>query len=207
MHLSRNNWFTSNSFCCRLVFVASRGIIPFTIIWRCFNRFWKSSAIQISPSDISSGLSVSRLFVPQFITTYLSDCGRGILFDLHSTFWVLSPPIPQFTVSLQKFSSRYFYISLSLQQWSLLWQQSMYCFLLSGVLHVYYVYSATRFCKIFQLTVFFVSHQSSTTKTPFTHFISLQKSVLFFLCMLNWHCRFTSALEESVPSLTHCCCL
>ena len=138
------SWFTSNSFFLRLVFIASRGMNPLAIIWRCFNLFWKSSKIQISPSDILSELSVSELFVPQFIITHLSDCSRGILLDLHRRFRVLSPPIPQFTVSLLKFCPRHFYASLSLQQWS------MYCFLLSGVLHVYYVYSATHFCKIFQ---------------------------------------------------------
>ena len=108
MHLSRNNWFTSNSFCLRMVFIVSRGISPSITIWRCFNLFWKNSAIQISPSDILSGLYVSRLFVPQFITTYLSDCGKGILLDLHIPFWVLSPTIPQFMVSLLKFLSQTF---------------------------------------------------------------------------------------------------
>ena len=89
IYLSCNNWFTSNSFCLRLVFIASRGISPLTTIRSCFILFWKSSAIQISPSDISSGLSVSSLLVPQFIITYLSDCGRGLLIDLYRTFRVL----------------------------------------------------------------------------------------------------------------------
>ena len=198
MHLSYNNCFTSNSFCLRLVFVASRGIIPLTIIWRCFNRFWKSKQRDTNKSvGYFARLSVSRLSVHSLLPHTWVTGRRTVRSGFYRHLRHLC----------RNFRPRHFYISLSLQQWSLLWQQSMYCFLLSGVLHVYYVYSATRFCKIFQLTVFFVSHQSSTTKTPFTHFISLQKSVLFYLCMLNWHCRFTSALEESVPSLTHCCCL
>ena len=102
------SWFTSNNFFLRLVFIAPRGINPLAIMWRCFNLFWKSSAIQISPSVILSELSVSELFVSQFIITHLSDCGRGILLDLHRRFWVLSPPIPQFMVSLLKFSSQAF---------------------------------------------------------------------------------------------------
>ena len=157
MYLSYNNCFTSNSFCLRLVFIASQWITPFTTLWRCFNLFWKSSAIQISPSDVLSGLSVSRLVIPQFITTYLSEFGRGIL-NLHRTFWVLSLPIPQFTVTLLKFSSRTFLYFIKLEAMEsptttvnvLLWQLLVWCFLLSGVLHVYYAYLVTRFCKIFQ---------------------------------------------------------
>ena len=70
--------------------------------------------MQISPSDVLSGLSVSRLFISQFITTYLSEFGRGIL-NLHRTFWVLLLPIPQFTVSLLKFLSRTFLYLIKLE--------------------------------------------------------------------------------------------
>lgn len=45
-----------------------------------------------------------RLLVPQVITTHLRDHVRGIFLDLRRTFWVFLPPIPQFMVSLLKFS-------------------------------------------------------------------------------------------------------
>ena len=106
VHLSCSYWFTSNIFYLHVVFIASWRISPLTAIWRSFILFWRNSAIQISQLDISSGLSVSRLLIPQCITAYLSDCGRGIFLDLHKIFWVLSPLILQFTASLLKVSSQ-----------------------------------------------------------------------------------------------------
>ena len=32
--------------------------------------------------------------------TYICDCGRGMLSDLHEAPWILLPPISQFEVSL-----------------------------------------------------------------------------------------------------------
>ena len=99
MHLSCSYWFTSDSFCLRLS--------PLTTIWRCFILFFKEQR------DTNESVRyILRQDCPclgcscQFITTYLSVCGRGIFLDLHRTFWVLSPLIPQFTVSLLKFSSQ-----------------------------------------------------------------------------------------------------
>ena len=60
--------------------------------------------IQISLLNISSGLSMCRLFVQQVTTTHLRDRVRGLFLDLCGTFWVFLPPIPQFMVSLLKFS-------------------------------------------------------------------------------------------------------
>ena len=151
MHLPRSNWFTSNSFCLRLVFIGSRWIRPLNTVWRCFIPFWKKNAIQISPSDISSGLSVARLFVPEFITTYLSGCGRGILLDLHRTFWVLSPLIPQFTLSLLKFSSQTFsYLIKPAAMKFPMTTVDVLLFAFRSALHVCYAFPAISFCKIFQ---------------------------------------------------------
>ena len=80
-------------------------ISPLTTIRRCFIHISRNRAIQISPSNFSSVLSVYRLFVLQFVTTYLSDCGRGIFLDLHRMFWGSSPPVPQFMASLLNFST------------------------------------------------------------------------------------------------------
>ena len=67
--------------------------------------FLRASAIQKRPSAIFSESSVSRLFVPQLFKAYSSDCDRGMYSALYNTFWILSPPIPQFIV----FSSKNLY--------------------------------------------------------------------------------------------------
>ena len=119
MHLSYNNCFTSNSFCLRLVFVASRGIIPLTIIWRCFNRFWKSKQRDTNKSvGYFARLSVSRLSVHSLLPHTWVTGRRTVRSGFYRHLRHLC----------RNFRPRHFYISLSLQQWSLLWQQLMYCF-------------------------------------------------------------------------------
>ena len=105
VHLLSSSSFTINNFCLLAVFCSSRGRIPFITILRWFILFLRASAMQKRPSAIFSESSVSRLFVPQLITTYSSDCGRGMFSALHNTFWTLSSPTPQFIV----FSSKNLY--------------------------------------------------------------------------------------------------
>ena len=104
----------------------------------------------MSPTDISSGLSMSRLFVPQFITTYLSDCGIGILLDLYRTSWVLSLLIPRFTVSLLKFSSQTFpyLIKPATMEFPMTTADVLLFAFRSATCLL--CYPVTRFCKIFQ---------------------------------------------------------
>ena len=64
--------------------------------------------------------SVSRLFVPQLIKMYSSDCSSGIFPALHNMYWILSPPIPQFIVlSLKNLYQMLEYLWENLQQWYL----------------------------------------------------------------------------------------
>ena len=105
VHLLSSSSFTINNFCLLTVLCSSRGRIPFITILRWFILFLRANAIQRRSSAIFSESSVSWLFVPQLITTYSSDCGRGMFSALHNTFWTLSPPIPQFIV----FSSKNLY--------------------------------------------------------------------------------------------------
>ena len=148
MHLSRNSWFTSINVCLCLVFIVLQEISPLTTIWRCFIRFWKNSAIQISPSAFRQdclypGCSYHSLLPHTWVTMvewyyYISTERFGFYCHLFHSFrylcWIFFP--------------RHFYTSLSLQRRSLLWQLSMCCFLLSGVLHIYYAYSTSPFCKV-----------------------------------------------------------
>ena len=95
--------FTINDFCLLTVFCSSRGRIPFITTLRWFILFLRASAIQKRPSAIFSESSVSRLFVPQLVKMYSSDCGRGMYSALHNTFWILSPPIPVYCVFIEEF--------------------------------------------------------------------------------------------------------
>ena len=90
--------FAINNFCLLAIFCSLRGRIPFITILTWFIVFLRASAIEKTPSAIFSKSSVSRFFVPQLITTYSSDCGRGIFSPFHNTFWILSQSIPQFIV-------------------------------------------------------------------------------------------------------------
>ena len=89
--------------CFLAIFCSSRGRISFITILRWFILFLRSSAIQKIPSAIFSEPSVSRLFMPQLITTYSSDCGKGMLSALHNMFWILSPPIPLYCIFIAEF--------------------------------------------------------------------------------------------------------
>ena len=59
-------------------------------------RFSSAYAIDVIPILISAGLSLSRLFVPQCITTDSAFTGISPFCILHNTCWVLSPLIPKF---------------------------------------------------------------------------------------------------------------
>ena len=59
-------------------------------------RFSIAYAIDVIPFFISAGLSLSRLFVPQCITTDSTFTGISPFCILHNTCWVLSPLIPKF---------------------------------------------------------------------------------------------------------------
>jgi len=57
---------------------------------------WNTETIEVIPSVISEGVSLSILFVPQCITHICKFIGISPFSTLHSTCWVRSPPMPKF---------------------------------------------------------------------------------------------------------------
>ena len=80
----------------RIVQFKSLGNKPVITIIILLLFCWNVVAIEIIPWAISFGWSLSMLFIPQLIMTYLIVGGRHKFLALHRTCWVLSPPIPQF---------------------------------------------------------------------------------------------------------------
>ena len=105
VHLLSSSSFTINNFCLLAVFCSLYRLDSIYYNFEMVHSFLEGKCNAKRPSAIFSELLVSRLFLPQLITTYTSDCGRGMFSALHNMFWILLLPVPQFIV----FSSKNLY--------------------------------------------------------------------------------------------------
>ena len=78
--------------------LASRGSIPPMAILIELYLDWNVCSVSKIQSAMSLRESVNKLFVPHKITTFLRLDMTGKFWARHKTFWILSPPIPQFKV-------------------------------------------------------------------------------------------------------------
>ena len=65
------------------------------MIFKSLYFFFITRARLIKPSEITSVSLCPMLFAPQWIKIYYMEGGKDMLFMCHSTFWILSPPIPK----------------------------------------------------------------------------------------------------------------
>ena len=64
------------------------------MIFTSLYLFFITRARLIKPSEITPASLCPMLFVPQWIKIYCRKGDKYMLFTCHSTFWILSPPIP-----------------------------------------------------------------------------------------------------------------
>ena len=76
----------------------SLGRIELIMIFISLYSFLITQARLIKPSEITSGSLYPMLLVPQWTIIYCREGCKDMLFMCHSTFWILSPPIPKLSV-------------------------------------------------------------------------------------------------------------